>query len=255
MTVLRRATESQFSDSYDEETIWRTLNEGFWCFEIGKPELVIDSFGKRRVKFPLTLTESEQKRLKAEVGDDLPEGTLQSWRSSYRPGLTLGYHVKADGSYKSTYLIDFLCAALGTETGKRMRKWIEAGGGPRRPDDPDDDVAELELIAEWLGWWEGLQVYGTITHSRPDNQGRIWANFAGPMPLGSLPNQPELDYQALCRGKFRVMRAESGQDPEPPAARAAQPPTTAATAAAIRDEVVKARAKIATVDDDDDAPF
>ena len=246
MPILRSATESRFSDSSDVTT-WRTLDEGFWCFDIGKPTLIIDSRGKRRVQFPLVLTEDEQKRQMEMVGD-LPDGTMQSWRSSYRPGLTLGYH---DDGYKSTMLIDFLCAALGTENGKRFRKWIEAGGRPRRPDDPDDDVAELALIEEWLGWWEGLRVYGTITHSDPDKQGRIWANFAGPMPLGSLPNQPELDYQALCRGKFRAMREEIGEDPEPPA-RAAKP---ANTATAIREEISKARAKPRQPADDDDAPF
>lgn len=209
MSLLRRATESQFG----ETTEWEPLAEGFRRFEIGHPELRYDTRGKLRVQFPLVLTPEEQKRQDDDLGP-VEQGKMRSWRTSYRPGLSLGWIQQ--GQYQTTMLIDFLCAALGVENGKRFRKWIEEGGGPRRPADKDDAEAEQELILSWLGWWEGLQVFGTITHSEPDKLGRIWANFAGPMPIGSLPGQPEPDYQSLCRGKFRAMREEAGEDPPKP---------------------------------------
>lgn len=223
--LLRRVTESQ------GETEWKDLNEGFWCFEIGKPELAYDSKGKLRVKIPLLLTPEEQKRQTAEFGDP-PEGIQQSWRATYRPTLNLGFRRKATGVYEPSMLIDFLAAALGTENGKKFRKWVEDGGGPRQPDNPNDADAEKENITNWLGWWEGLLVYGTITHSDPDKDtGRVWVNFAGPMPLGSLPGQPEHEYQALCRGKYRAMRSENESADEPaPAPRPVARTATASTA-------------------------
>lgn len=226
MSVLRRATESQSGD-----TEWLPLAEGFWRFEIGKPEFKYDQRGKLRVHFPLVLTPTEQKRLTDQEGEP-GEGQMQSWRASYRPGLSLGFF--QSGVYQPTMLIDFLCAALGVENGKRFRKWIEEGGGPQRPADRNDDQAELDLILAWLGWWEGLEVFGTITHSEPDKQGRIWANFAGPMPIGSLPGQPEPDYQALCRGKFRAMREEAGEDPPKPVK--AAPVAVKGRAVSVQDE-------------------
>lgn len=234
MSVLRRATESQSGD-----TEWLPLTEGLWRFEIGQPEFKYDSRGKLRVHFPLVLTPDEQTRLKEQEGEP-PEGQMQSWRASYRPGLSLGFF--QSGVYQPTMLIDFLCASLGVENGKRFRKWIEEGGGPRRPEDRDDQQAELDLILAWLQWWQGLEVFGTITHSEPDKQGRIWANFAGPMPVGSLPGQPEPDYQALCRGKFRAMREEAGEDPPKPVKLAGRQP-------------VAAQARMPQATDDEDEAF
>ena len=217
MPLLPRATDSQ-------DTQWRNAAEGFWRFVIGKPVLAEDkTYGGMKVRWPLELTPDEQERMRQQM-DDLPPGWQQSYRSSYRVGLSI--RKKANGEW--SYLVDFLCAAMGVENGKKLRKWIEAGGGPRRPEDKDDQETELALIQSWLDWWEGLEVFGTITHSKPDSQGRIWANFGGPLPIGSLPNQPEPDYQALCRGKLRAMREEAGEDP-PESARPVKQPVAAAT--------------------------
>ena len=223
MPLLPRATDSQ-------DTEWRNAAEGFWRFVIGKPDVFEDkTWGGMKVRWPLELTPEEKTRMLDEIGEP-PTGVQQSYRSSYRVGLSIRKRKNGEWSY----LVDFLCAAMGTENGKKVRKWIEAGGGPRTPEDKDDQAAELELIQSWLDWWEGLEVFGTITHSEPDKQGRIWANFAGPMPIGSLPNQPEPDYQSLCRGKFRAMREEAGEDPESPAAPPAKATPTPVGAAPKR---------------------
>lgn len=200
MSLLPSATESQQGE-------WRAVGEGFRRFEIGKPVIFEDqTWGGMKVRFPLTLTPSEQERQLQELGDPEP-GTQQSWISSYRPGLKLGFF--KEGKYQTTMLVDFLCAALGAENGKKFRKWIEKGGHGPRPADKNDREAELALLGEWLAWFEGLEVYGTITHST-GKDGRVWANFAGPMPIGSLPNQPEAEYQALARGKLRALISEAG---------------------------------------------
>lgn len=238
MPLLPRATDSQ-------DTEWRNPAEGFWRFVIiAKPLLAEDQkYGGMKVRWSLELTPEEQQRMLDEVGEP-PAGVHQSYRSSYRVGLSIRKRASGDWSY----LVDFLCAAMGVENGKKVRKWIEAGGGPRTPDDKDDQVAELALIQDWLDWWEGLEVFGTITHSKPDTQGRIWANFGGPLPIGSLPGQPEPDYQALCRGKFRAMREESGEDPPESKAKPKPEPVAAAAPARARryDEIFK---------DDEDAAF
>jgi hypothetical protein len=198
MPLLSRATESQQSE-------WKNVAEGLWRWHLAKPEIKEDkTFGGYRAHFLLKLTPDEQKRLLEEAGEP-DDGVKQSYQVTYRTGLSLGW-IK-DGQYQATKFIDFLCAVLGTENGKKFRKWIEAGNGPPRPADKDDQQAELEMIQEWLGWWEDLEVYGTITHST-SKDGRVWANFGGPMPIGSLPKQPEPDYQALCRGKLRAMISE-----------------------------------------------
>lgn len=203
MSILRSATETS------QQGDWRPVAEGFRRFEIGKPTIQEDmKWGGLKLRIPLVLTPDEQKRQHKEIGDPEP-GIQQSWQSSYRPALKLGWFDKT-GAFQATMLIDFLCAALGVENGKKFRKWIERGGHGPRPEDKDDDLAERALLETWFGWFEGLEVYGTITHSMPDNQGRIWANFAGPIPIGSLPNQPEADYQALARGKLRALIEEAG---------------------------------------------
>jgi hypothetical protein len=207
MTVLRRATDQQQSE-------WSPLPEGLWRFVLGLPELTQSAkYGSWQVRFPLVLTESEQQRLTDEWGDP-PEGTQQSWRTIYYVPLKLGY-VK-DGVYESTKLIDMLAAALGSNNGKRFREWIGSGGGPPRPEDRDDDRAELALIGEWLRWWEDLQVYGTIAH-RPGANGNVWANFTTPMAVGSLPGQPDAEYQAHGLQKLRSIIAESHPELATPA--------------------------------------
>jgi hypothetical protein len=240
MPIVKRVTESQFSDS--EATNWRELNEGFWRFEIGKPRVEWNKKGDLKVILPLTLTPSEQTR-QLEMMDELPPDTQQSARTWYRVNPKLGFFPKAGGPFNPSYLTDFMCAALGTENGKKFRKWIEKGGGPPRPADKDDDKAEIELLTNWLGWFEGLEVYGTITHGQGDG-GKIWANFAGPMPVGSLPGQPEHEYQALCRGKARALVHEGGPvEGEPPV----KPEPVAAAKKRTYEETFP--------EDKDDAPF
>lgn len=183
---------------------------------MGKPEVLIpDKYGYR-VRFPLTLTESEKARLMAEHPLDkeaTAEGTQQSWRNSYTVGLSLGY-IKRDGQYQSTKLIDMLAACLGSTNGKKFREWIAAGGGPPKPADPDDQKMELDEIGDWLNWWDNLEVYGSVRHNT-NEAGVTYANFAGPMPVGSLPGQRDDDYQAHGRGKLRAIIAESEADRKP----------------------------------------
>lgn len=221
MPIVKRVTESQWSES--DTTTWRELGEGFWRFEIGKPDLKWNKKGELKVRLPLILTPTEQTRQLEMLGE--PEaGSQQSTRTWYRVNPKLGWFPKGGGPFQGTFLTDFMCAALGTENGKKFRRWIEKGGGPPRPADKDDDKAELELFESWLGWFEGLEVYGTITHGAGEG-GKIWANFAGPMPIGSLPNQPEPEYQALARGKTRALIQEGGPLEDEPTPTAAVAPT------------------------------
>lgn len=184
------------------------MPEGVWRWQVGKPELALSElYGNYRVKFPLYLTEDEKARLAEEHGD-APEGVQQSWRTNYTAGLSLGY-IQKDGQYKSTKLIDFLAACFGSANGKPFRTFIAGGGGP--PTTKDMSEAEQKHVIEsWLGWVEDLEVLGTVRHEADRQQaGVVWARFAGPLPVGSLPGQREDDYQAIGRGKLRALVAES----------------------------------------------
>jgi hypothetical protein len=205
MSLLRRATDQTQSE-------WLPVPEGLWRWLVGVPELKLsEKYGNYQVKFPLQLGLQEQKRLLEEIGKP-PDGMQQSWRTGYTVGLSLGY-VQRDGQYKSTKLVDFLAACLGSGNTKKFREWIAQGGGPPRPADLNSQQDELEAIHEWLKWWEGLEVYGTIAH-RTGEGDQVFANFAGPMPVGSLPGQKDNDYDALGRGKLRAIIAESGETRE-----------------------------------------
>jgi hypothetical protein len=202
MSLLRRATDQQQSE-------WNPVPEGLWRWIIGVPELKLsEKFGNYQVKFPLGLTVNEVARLLAEHGKPA-EGIQQSYRTTYTVGLSLGY-VDRNGQYKTTKLIDFLAAGLGHSNARKFREWIGGGGGPPRPDDKDDQKAELEAIAEWLKWWENLEVYGTVSHAADSSgSGIVWSRFAGPMAVGTLPGQKDDDYQALGRGKLRAIIVEA----------------------------------------------
>ena len=207
MALLKRATDQTQSE-------WRPVPEGLWRWVVGIPELRLsERCGNYQVRFPLTLTEAERTRLMSDypLDSDDAEGTQQSWRTNYTVGLSLGY-VQRDGQYKSTKLVDFLAACLGAGNVRKFREWIAQGGGPPRPDDLDDQQAELRAIGDWLQWWQDLEVYGTITHRMGD--GTTFANFAGPMPVGSLPGQKDNEYDALGRGKLRAIITESGETRE-----------------------------------------
>lgn len=213
MPVLRRATDQQQNE-------WLPMPTGVWRFHVTvPPEIKMnENFGKYQVKFSLALTPAEVTRLKAEVGDP-PEGVQQSYRTNYTPNLSLGFMDKI-GQFRSTKLVDFLATSLGQTNTKKFREWIAAGGGPPRPEDPNDDKAEIALITEWLRWWEGSEVYGTITH-RTGKDGTVWADFAGPIAVGALPGQKDDDYQTYGRGKLRAIIAESHPELEAPVASAA----------------------------------
>jgi hypothetical protein len=243
MSVLRRATDQQQSE-------WQALPEGLWRFQIAAPPEIKmnENFGKYEARFVLLLTPSEQARLKAEHGDP-PEGQSQSWRTNYRPGLSLGWTDKT-GMYRSTKLIDFLAACFGHANAKTFRKWIEQGGGPPRPADLDDDKAEIGLIGEWIKWWEGLEVYGTISH-RTGKDGTIWSDFAGPMAVGSLPGQRDDEYQAHGRGKLRAMLAEVDDEPERPS----PPSQRVPVGAGVRPPAERYTQTGQRVVEDDELPF
>ena len=206
MPVVRRATENV-------NTTWIPIPETPLArFVLVKPTLRFsDTFGNWSVNFGLSLHPDWRARIVPTR--TLPENTQQSDRAFYSPGLSLGFF--RDGAYQSTNLIDFMTACFGVQGGKKFRKWVEAGGGPPRPLDRDDDKAEIQMIQDWLGWMEGLEVYGSIRHERDkQNPTQMRARFGGQMPIGSLPNEPEPDYQTLAEGKFRSMELESKQADE-----------------------------------------
>lgn len=206
MPLLRRASESSQSD-------WRPVPEGLARFVVGKPEVKLsEKYGNYQVRLPLNLTPSEIDRVLEEYGKP-DDGVQQSYRTSYTVGLSLGY-VDKTGSYKSTKLTDFLAACFAKEGTKRFMQWIAGGGGPPRPADLDDQQAELAGIGDWLGWWEGLEVYGTITHRDAADGSTTYANFAGPMAVGSLPGEKDEAYTAHARGKLRSLIVESGEQRE-----------------------------------------
>ncbi len=203
MTILRKATEAGSSE-------WLPVPAVMWRWEVGEPSLEYSSkFNNYQVKFPLTLTEAEKKRLEDEY--EVPEGKNQSWRVSYYVGSSLGW-IK-DGVYQTTKMVDFLAACFGSTNAKPFREWIATGGGPdtskcETEDGAYDEEAEREVITKWLQWWTGLEVYGTISHSAGEG-GKVHARFAGPLPIGSLPGQKDDEYQAHGRGKLRAIKAMS----------------------------------------------
>ncbi len=223
MTLLKRATDQTQSE-------WIPIPETMWRFVVGKPEVRMNqNFGKYEVKFPLKLTPTEQERLRHDY-EKPSQGMSQSISLSYTPGLSLGW-INKQGVYQSTNLVNFLSACLGATNTKKFRSWIESGGGPPRPADKDDDKAEIKLIAEWVGWWEGLEVLGTITH-RTGKDGTVWADFAGPIAIGSLPGNKDNEYQAHGKGVLRSILVEAHPEladkpdtPEPVAAAPAKPRT------------------------------
>ncbi|MPZ68587.1 MAG: hypothetical protein GEU71_03560 [Actinobacteria bacterium] len=200
MTILRKATDQQQSE-------WIPVPEGLWRWRTGKPTVLRSQiYDNYQVRFPLTLTEAEKERLKEEAGDP-PEGVNQSWRTMYSAGLSLGY-VQRSGEYKSTKLVDFLAACFGSTNSKKLRSWIADGGGPDLSDDLTEDQ-EVEEIEDWLSWVEDLEVYGTVRHEADKKQaGVTWSRFSGPLPVGSIPGQPDKEYQGLAKGKLQAMMAE-----------------------------------------------
>ena len=195
-----------------EQSEYIELPEGVYRFVIGEPRIKrIWSQRYNResvlVEFPMELTEDEKERLKAEHGERT-DGRLQSWRPSfggYSCGLTLGRREKPSA------LADFLSTVFGKRSQKAIREWI-AAGGCYIPAAQDNEAADQEM-AGWLRYAEGLEVYGSIRHE-PGERGVI-ARFGGPMAIGSLPGQPEDDYQKDGAAKARAFIAEAASHGQP----------------------------------------
>lgn len=201
MPVTRRATENV-------NTTWIPIPEiPLATFVLAKPELRFsETYGNWNVNFGLALHPDLREQFIPKR--ELPENTQQSDRVFYTCGLSFGY-IK-DGQYQMPKLVEFMAACFGVAGGKAFRAWMAEGGGSPRPLDRDDDKAELEMIGDWLGWMEGLLVYGSVRHENDkQNPGQVRSRFGGPLPLGSLPGQPEIEYQQLGAGKFRLMRTET----------------------------------------------
>jgi hypothetical protein len=204
MTIGRKATDSVQAD-------YRELPDGFMGrFLIGTPKLrqMTGQYGQFwLVDFPLSLNEDEKARVIDMLGE--PEnGQYQSYRPAFG-GYSCGYKFGGfdkTGKYESKPMIDFLSAAFGAKNQRDFRKYIEAGGGPT--EDPNGTEEENQAICEsWLAWVDGLEVYGTIVHE--EGKRGLLARFGAPMAVGSLPNQPEPDYQAMGKGRLRAMMAET----------------------------------------------
>lgn len=218
MAIVRRANEQQQSN-------WTPVPEGVWRWQVGTPDVELsEKYGNYRVKFPLTLTETERRRLAEEHGD-APEGWQQSWRTSYSVGLSLGFF--KNGQYQTTKLVDFLASCFGNKNIKRFREWIAQGGGP-------EDTESLESVKAWLGWWQELELYGSVTHAADTaDPTRVFSRFGGPLAIGAMPGQPDQEYQAFGLGKLRAMMAEQSVEPvEVPRRESAPMPQSAAVAVA-----------------------
>ncbi len=252
MVLFKRATEKgSFGD-----TKWLPTPEGLWRWVIGEPSLKLwEARGDYSVHFPLTLTEAEQTRAKAE-SNELAEDEMQSYRTRYEPGVSFGYF--KDGVFTTTKLIDFLCFSLGSANAKGLRKWFEQGGGPPRPDDLDDQQAELEAITEWLKWFENMEIYGSVTHQADKKDpNKMWARFGGPMPVGALPGMKDDDYQAFGRGKLRAIIAASGETRESHAHENAAAVTSVPVAVTDKpaEQFTQDGEKVDAPETDDDLPF
>ena|SRR5581483_3197100 len=236
MPIGRRAT-----DQGTGGTTWLPCPTGLRKFEVGDGDVRLSRFkndktgeDQYQVAFPLKLTDDEYQRAKDEYDGEISEGEEISGRCWYTCGLTLGW-MKA-GQYNTTRLADFLVTLLGSKQQTQLRKHIVAGGGPYI----DPSLTAEEEVAVWNAWFQwfsGASVWGTVTH-RLDKitPGKVWSDFGGPMAVGSLPGQPEPDYQAWGRGKLRMLLLQSGDinEPEP------QPEPIPATVATAIEETAPA---------------
>lgn len=198
---------------------WVPMAAGLWLFKLGRPSIRLSGFknddgtDKYRVEFPLQLTDEEYERARQET--PVEHGQQVSGRVWYRVGLgakyPLGFY--RDDKYVSTKLADFVCAAFGSKQVTKVRRYLEAGGGPDWSA-CEDYGAQIAALEDWLGWLEDMQLYGSVTHDdKRATGGRVWAVFGGPLPVGSIPGQPKPDYQAFGAGKLRAMT--TGDEPEP----------------------------------------
>ena len=193
----------------NQQSEWLPMPEGMWRFVIGKPIIQerVSQWGTwPELTFPLTLTEAEQERLISLHGEPA-QGQQQSYRLWIRgkEATACGYY-KA-GAYQQTDcgLAQLMCAAVGAANARRLREWMSAGGVPPLSPNQTEDEEWAELIS-WYSWFENLEVYATVRHD-PDKKipGKVWPRCAAILPVGSLPNQPETEYQQACAGKVRTM--------------------------------------------------
>jgi hypothetical protein len=217
--IMRRSTDSQGGE-------WQEMPEGLFRWIVGAP--TVKKFAgneKPSIQFPLSLTDPEKERLKAEYGEP-PEGTLQSWRPAfggYLVGPSLGW-IDKTGSYHTTKLVDLLCALFGNKNAARARKYFQEGGGPYL-DAAGSEEDQIAQLTSWLAWFEGLEVLGSIKH---DNGTRgLLARFGGPLPVGTPGTSwgPDQNYQTHGRGKLRMVMLQDGVSDDEDAPTAASAPT------------------------------
>lgn len=253
---MRRSTENQGGGE------WQEMPEGLFRWVVGAPS--VKKFAgneKPSIQFPLSLTDPEKERLKAEYGEP-PEGTLQSWRPAfggYLVGPSLGW-IDKTGAYHTTKLVDFLCATFGNKNAARARKFFQDGGGPflDAAGSEEDQIAQL---TSWLAWFEGLEVIGSIKHESGTRG--LLARFGGPMPVGTPGTLWGADpnYQTHGRGKLRMVMLQDGVTEDdaapveasaPPIERPAEPPEDddeeAKALAALEAARARKAGKIATIE-------
>jgi hypothetical protein len=209
--MQRMGTAVESRDNGLGETEWVPMAEGLWKFELARPVIELSGFknedgsDKYRVSVRVALTQEEYERAQTETEHSSDQQV--SGRCWYRVGMgakfPLGFY--RDGQYVSTKLADLWCAAFGKANVNQARKFLAEGGSPDYTG-CSDYADQVKALEDWLGWLEGCQVYFTVTHSADKKvAGRVWANPGAPLPVGSLPGQPEPDYQAFGKGKLRAI--------------------------------------------------
>ena len=220
--IMRRSTENQGGGE------WQEMPEGLFRWVVGSP--TVKKFAgndKPSIQFPLSLTEPEKERLKAEYGEP-PEGTLQSWRPAfggYLVGCSLGW-IDKTGAYHTTKLIDFICACFGNKNAARARKYFQDGGGPWL-DAECTEEEQMQQLTSWLAWFEGLELLGSVKHETGTKG--LLARFGGPMPVGTPGTLWGADpnYQTHGLGKLRMVMLQDGVSDDEPARDEAPKPIAA----------------------------
>lgn len=234
--IMRRSTENQGGGE------WQEMPEGLFRWIVGSPSVKkFPGNEKPSIQFPLSLTDPEKERLKAEYGEP-PEGTLQSWRPAfggYLVGPSLGW-IDKTGTYHTTKLVDFLCATFGNKNAARARKFFQDGGGPfLDPDGSEED--QIAQLTSWLAWFEGLEVIGSIKHETGTHG--LLARFGGPMPVGTPGTLwgPDPNYQTHGRGKLRMVMLQDGvtedDNADPPKSDPAGKPLNSSAANMLADGI------------------
>lgn len=229
MALTKPATQNTSSE-------WLPMAEGMWRFVVGAPQIreKASQWGDYiELTFPLTLTEKEQERLVAQVGEPAKD-QQQSYRVWVRGKLATAMGYFKGGKYQTTDcgLAEMMCAAVGAKESKTLRAWMMSGGVPFVSPDATEEE-EIAELTNFYQWFEGLELYATIRHDPDKNdKTKMWPRIQGLLPVGSLPGQPEEAYQRACVGKVRTITSgnpapkveASDADPEPEPVPAAAPP-------------------------------